>query len=225
MFYTYFILFIIYSFIGWIGEIVFSIIQLKKAVNRGFLMGPWCPIYGCGCLLLVILLAKYATMPLALFALSILICSLLEYFTSWIMEVIFKMRWWDYSDLKYNINGRICLESIIPFGLIGVLVVMFVNPFLLKLLNLIPKIILNITAVILLAIFILDVIISSNVIFNFKSVIKDSRKDSTEAIKKLVMKKFNENNILYMRLANAFPTLHHKLNKKKRKRKRSKRKP
>lgn len=222
MFYTYFVLFIIYSFIGWIGEIIFSIIQSKKAVNRGFLMGPWCPIYGCGCLLLVTLLSKYSTMPFALFALSILICSLLEYFTSWIMEVIFKMRWWDYSDLKYNINGRICLESIIPFGLIGVLVVMFVNPFLLKLLNLIPKIILNITAVILLAIFILDVIISSNVIFNFKSVIKDSRKDSTEAIKKLVMKKFNENNILYMRLANAFPTLHQKIKKKKRKRKRSK---
>ena len=119
MFYTYFLLFIIYSIIGWILEIIFAFINLKKFVNRGFLIGPYCPIYGAGCLLLTILLSKYAEDTIVLFALSIIICSILEYLTSWIMEKIFKLRWWDYSDMKFNINGRICLETMIPFGIIG----------------------------------------------------------------------------------------------------------
>lgn len=207
MFGKYFLLFILYSFIGWIGEIILSLIVNKKFVNRGFLMGPYCPIYGSGCLLLIILLSKYADEPFALFASSMIVCSVLEYFTSWAMEVIFKMRWWDYTNEKFNINGRICLETMVPFGIIGVLVVCYVNPFLVSLIDKLPTIVFDLIVVILACIFFIDLVISSNVIFNFKEVVKDSRKDSTEDIKKYIKKKIHNNKHLYNRLVNAFPHL------------------
>lgn len=219
MLYMYFLLFIIYSIIGWGLEILFAVFTEKRFINRGFLMGPYCPIYGCGCLLLTILLSKYINEPFALFALSMIICSILEYFTSWIMEVIFKMRWWDYSDEKYNINGRICLETMVPFGIIGVLVVRYLNPFLYDILNRLNASTLHLITVILACIFIIDLIISSNIIFNFKSAVKDSKKDSTEDIKKYIKKKIHNNKILYNRLINAFPNFEKIVKRKKHKRK------
>ena len=103
----YFLLFISYSVIGWIMETILKTIEYKKFVNRGFLIGPYCPIYGCGALLMTFLLQGYAEDPIVLFVFNIIICSILEYSTSYIMEKIFKARWWDYSYTKYNINGRI----------------------------------------------------------------------------------------------------------------------
>ena len=127
IFKIYFLTFIIYSFVGWIMETLFCFFVTKKMVNRGFLIGPICPIYGVGCMLLIFLLNKYINQPIALFALSIIVCSILEYFTSYIMEKLFKVRWWDYSDKKFNINGRICLETMVPFGILGTLIVYFMN--------------------------------------------------------------------------------------------------
>lgn len=202
---TYFLLFILYSFIGWCGEIVISFMQNKRFINRGFLMGPCCPIYGCGCVLLALLLSKYANDLVVLFCLSMIICSVLEYLTSWIMEIIFKMRWWDYSHLKFNINGRICLYYGAPFGVIGTLVVKYINPFLLNILDKIPAIYYNSFVVILACVFVLDVIVSSNVIFNLKNFVSASKKDSTEDLKKEIKKKMKINNSLYMRLIKAFP--------------------
>ena len=96
----YVLLFFIYSFAGWLMETVQISIRQKKFVNRGFLIGPYCPIYGCGVILITLLLQKYAgDIPLT-FILSILICGTLEYMTSYVMEKIFKARWWDYSRIK-----------------------------------------------------------------------------------------------------------------------------
>ncbi len=207
MFYTYFLLFIIYSIIGWILEIIFAFINLKKFVNRGFLIGPYCPIYGAGCLLLTILLSKYAEDTIVLFALSIIICSILEYLTSWIMEKIFKLRWWDYSDMKFNINGRICLETMIPFGIIGVIVVKFINPFLLELISQINPNNLSIIVIILMSLFIIDILISFNVVFNLKNVTRNVTKDSTEEIKKAIHKFIHNNLFMYDRIVKAFPNM------------------
>ena len=135
MSYTYFLLYFIYSTIGWILEVGLAFYEHKKFINRGFLIGPYCPIYGVGCLLLTILLSKYINEPGVIFALSIFICATLEYLTSYLMEKIFKLRWWDYSNMKFNINGRICLETLIPFGIIGVLVVKYISPFLINTIN------------------------------------------------------------------------------------------
>ena len=126
----YFLLFVIYSVIGWIMEVIYTLVIDKKFTNRGFLVGPYCPIYGVGAVLIIILLSGYKERPIGLFVLAIVICSILEYFTSYIMEKLFKARWWDYSNRKFNINGRICLETMVPFGVIACLIVYIVNPFL-----------------------------------------------------------------------------------------------
>ena len=207
MFYTYFLLFIIYSFIGWLLELAFSYIQLKKVVNRGFLIGPYCPIYGAGCLLLIILLSDYADNILVLFALSIIVCSLLEYFTSLIMEKIFNLRWWDYSNMKFNINGRICLETMVPFGVIGVLVVKYLNPWLLSIINLVDSQTITIVVIILMSLFIIDVLVSCNVVFNLKNVTRNVTKDSTEEIKKAIHKFIHNNLFMYDRIIKAFPNM------------------
>ena len=204
---SYFILFIIYSIFGWICEILFIFLQDKKLVNRGFLIGPYCPIYGCGCILLVLLLNRYINEPFALFALSMLICALLEYFTSWIMEKLFRMRWWDYSNNRFNINGRICLETMIPFGIGGVLIVHYINPFLLKMISLISSSNLVIIAFVFAVIFILDNLISFNIILNLKNITKNLKKDSTDEIKTYVRKVIQSNKYMYKRLLTAFPKL------------------
>lgn len=124
----YFLLFIIYSFIGWSIEVIGVLVRDKRFVNRGFLIGPYCPIYGFGGISIVFFLTKFMNDPIALFVMAIFICSVLEYSTSFIMEKIFKTRWWDYSDKKFNINGRICLETMWAFGALACFVMYIVNP-------------------------------------------------------------------------------------------------
>ena len=111
----YIMLFFIYSILGWIMEVINGFIKTKKVVNRGFLIGPYCPIYGTGVILITILLKKYMEDRIITFIMSMLICGILEYFTSYFMEKFFNARWCDYSNRKMNINGRICLETLIPF--------------------------------------------------------------------------------------------------------------
>lgn len=207
MFYIYVLLFFTYSFLGWIIETTFSYINQKKFVNRGFLLGPYCPIYGFGCLALTILLSRYSNDLFALFALTIILCSILEYFTSWLMEKIFKMRWWDYTHLKFNINGRICMETMIPFAVVGSLVVKFVSPFLIKTFTAMPNLLVAILSIILISIITVDGIISFNVIFNLKDITKNLRKDSTDDIKKIVSKEIKDNKYLYNRIVKAFPKM------------------
>ena len=131
----YFLLFIIYAFLGWVIEEINEVVTTKKFVNRGFLIGPYCPIYGFGGLIITFLLTKYNNDLLILFVLSVVIFSCLEYFTSYLLEKLFDARWWDYTNRKYNLNGRICLETMIPFGLLGIFVIHYSNPFILKILT------------------------------------------------------------------------------------------
>lgn len=188
-------------------EITLAFYEHKKFINRGFLIGPYCPIYGAGCLLLSTLLSRYSEDIVVIFALSIFICSILEYFTSYIMEKIFKLRWWDYSNMKFNINGRICLETMVPFGIIGVLVVKYINPFFINIINNCNKTTILWIVIILSSIFIVDNLISFNVIFNLKNITKDITKDSTEEIKKAIYKFIHNNLFMYNRIIKAFPNM------------------
>ena len=203
----YFMLFIIYSFIGWSIEVVGKLIEKHKFINRGFLVGPICPIYGWGCIAIILLLSKYKSSPIVLFLMAIIICSMLEYFTSYFMEKLFHVRWWDYTRRKYNINGRICAETMIPFGLLGCLVVYIVNPIFTGLLNKIPVNILNILAIIIFTIYVIDNIVSLSVMFGFKGTLKTVEKDGTEEITKKVREVLLKRNFLYKRLVNAFPNI------------------
>ena len=203
----YFMLFIIYSFIGWSIEVVGKLIEKHKFINRGFLVGPICPIYGWGCIAIILLLSKYKSSPIVLFLMAIIICSILEYFTSYFMEKLFHVRWWDYTRRKYNINGRICAETMIPFGLLGCLVVYIVNPIFTGLLNKIPVNTLNILAIIIFTIYVIDNIVSLSVMFGFKGTLKTVEKDGTEEITKKVREVLLKRNFLYKRLVNAFPNI------------------
>lgn len=207
--YIYMCLFFTYAVLGWIMEVTLGIIQDKKFVNRGFLIGPYCPIYGAGGTAITFFLQKYVDAPLVLFCVAIVICGVLEYLTSYIMEKIFKARWWDYSKKKFNINGRICLETIIPFGLLGCLIMYVLNPFILSLLDKVPTDTINLIAKIIAGIFIVDFVVSYFVISRIRKTAKQVKKnetyDNTEEITKKVREILSGKSILDRRLLNAFP--------------------
>lgn len=206
--YTYIILFFIYSIIGWIVETLLKLISDKKLINRGFLLGPYCPIYGIGALLMSILWKNYLNDPFILFVLIIITASILEYMTSYLFEKIFKARWWDYSNNFFNINGRICLETMIPFGLSGLFVLYIIDPKLINIINNLSPTLIHTFSYFLLIIFILDNIITFKTMFGIKNMIINIKSDSTEKINKLIYKKIEKHGIiLEKRLFNAFPKL------------------
>ena len=107
----------------------------KKIIDRGFLIGPYCPIYGCGTLGMILYLEQYKDNIITVFFLAVIICSILEYLTSYLMEKIFNARWWDYSDEKFNLNGRICGKNALLFGLGGVIIIYIAHPLLKNIMN------------------------------------------------------------------------------------------
>ena len=167
-----FLLFIIYSFLGWLMETVACFLSTKKFTNRGFLLGPCCPIYGFGVLLIVILLHKYQKDPLILFIMAIIICSLLEYITSWLMEIIFKNRWWDYSNRKFNINGRVCLIGAVVFGTLSLILIKLVHPLVLKMIGMMNDTLFHTIVIALAVIFITDNVITIAGFCHFDKKIK-----------------------------------------------------
>lgn len=203
----YFILFLIYSFLGWIIEVLFTYSKEQNFVNRGFLIGPYCPIYGYGCIFMILLLDKYLNDPIVLFIMAVVICSILEYLTSFFMEKIFKARWWDYSERKFNINGRICLETLIPFGLLGCLLMYVLNPFISSVLLKMSSNIIIILSVILFIIFLIDNIVSYFVISKISISTKKIVMDNTEEITKKVREYISNNSKLGNRLIKSFPSL------------------
>lgn len=201
----YFLYFIIYSFIGWLMEVVLKSKDEHKFVNRGFLIGPICPIYGFGVLLIKLLVGNSKSDLLAVFLKSILVCSVLEYFTSYFMEKLFHARWWDYSKNKYNINGRICLETMLPFGILSTIVIYVVHPLVIKFVSLFSNTLLIILTILFGILFIVDNIVSFNVMFNIKKEFHKIKKDNTDYIKGKVSKWLEENTYLYKRIRYAFP--------------------
>lgn len=203
----YFLIFIIYSMVGWLLEVILSLIQKHKFVDRGFLLGPYCPIYGWGALLITSLLKNYLSNFIVIFILATVICMILEYITSFLMEKIYKTRWWDYSQMKYNINGRICLETAIPFG-IGALIIMYiVHPCILFTLGMLSDSTIIIISCIVFVIFLVDNVISFNVISKFKNTQLKLKKDNTEEITAKVRNYLMEQSKLTKRLSNAFPNM------------------
>ena len=207
----YFLYFIILAIMGWIMEVTLQLVQKHKFSNRGFLIGPYCPIYGCGGILITLTLSNLANHPVALFSTAILICGVLEYITSYLMEKIFNARWWDYSNNKVNINGRVCLETIIPFGILGLVLIYIINPFVLNNLSKIPTNIIDIIAIIVATLFTLDLIISLTVISNVRKATKkfdkENPKDSTDEISRKVREFLKSKSPLNRRLVEAFPEL------------------
>ena len=120
--YTYFI---VYAFLGWVCEDIYCGIGKRKFINRGFLYGPYCPIYGFGALLVIYPLLMVSKHPIVVFIFGMVLTSILEYITSFVMEKLFATRWWDYSTYPFNINGRICLQNSLLFGLMALVFTIF----------------------------------------------------------------------------------------------------
>ena len=191
---TYILIFFTYSIAGCCMEVfrIFFNPKYKKFVNRGFLIGPYLPIYGWGVIGITIFLRKYSNDILVLFFLSIVVCGILEYITSFSMEKLFNARWWDYSTKKFNINGRVCLETLVPFGIGGTLILHWINPFIINIFNKIPSTPKSIIAYSLVGIILIDTIISFSIISKFKSAANEvdlSEADDTENISKYIKEK------------------------------------
>ncbi len=202
----YVLLFFAYAFIGWCLEVTCKIIEFRRFVNRGFLIGPICPIYGWGVLGILLINHNYvASDPLGVFLKSVLVCSILEYMTSWVMEVFFHARWWDYSQRKFNLNGRICANTMIPFGLLGVGVIYLINPLVSGLIKFFSPSVRVVVCALFLVIYIIDNIISYVVVAKIKHEINDTAKDNTEYMREKVFKWIDDNSYVYRRIKNAYP--------------------
>ncbi len=164
-----FLQFFIYSFIGYVCEVIYCSYLQKKFVNRGFLFGPLCPIYGFGAVLTIYSLKSFVDNPIIIFVMGIIITSTLEYFTSYVFEKIFNNKWWDYSYRKDSINGRICLQNSILFGF-GILIVMYIiNPFVDRIISIISYNNLIIISLLIFIILFADFIWSVVIAYNLKS--------------------------------------------------------
>lgn len=203
----YCLLFLTYAFLGWCMEVTAKLLQTGKFVNRGFLIGPYCPIYGWGAICITLLLKRYLDDPIVLFVMSTLICSIIEYFTSYFMEKKYHARWWDYSNKKFNINGRICLETLIPFGILGVIIMYLTNPFFMNLYDKLPDIALHVLAGGLILCYLVDNFISAHIVATIKIEGTNAEKDNTKEITERVKQILREKSILHRRLINAFPNM------------------
>lgn len=130
--------FTLYSIVGWICETVWCSIGNRKFVNRGFLSGPWCPIYGFGAMLILSFTALVPQNPILIFLISMLAATVLEYFTGWLLEKLFQTRWWDYSQRRFQIKGRVCLGNSLLFGIMGLGAALLIHPAVKHLFGLIP---------------------------------------------------------------------------------------
>ena len=165
--------FIIYSFLGWCCETVYCSILQKKFVNRGFLYGPLCPIYGCGALLVLYLLRDVRTSILPLFLSGMVVTTILEYLTSVLLEKLFHMKWWDYSAMPFNINGRVCLLPSCDFVTLSVCVVMLLHPAVTRLVGRIPGPVQLLLAGLLSAVILTDTIYTVHGILILKGKLDD----------------------------------------------------
>ena len=157
----YIYLFLICAFIGWVWEVFTIFIDKFTFVNRGTLHGPWLPIYGVGGLLIVLLLKKYKKKPLLIFIINMILCGVIEYVTAWYLETFKHLKWWDYSNMPFNLHGRIALENLIGFGIGGLIVLYLVYPILNKILSYVKNNIKVLICTIIFTIFGIDFIYST----------------------------------------------------------------
>ena len=153
--------FFIYSILGWTMETTLNFIKHKTFVNRGFLTGCYCPIYGVGMCCIYLFCMPFSNFPFAVFIVGLVVATTIEYITGMLMEKLFHASWWDYSHLKYNLNGKICLRISFAWGVLAVIFTCHIHPLFTLLVNKIPDLPATIMLVILSILFIIDCISST----------------------------------------------------------------
>ena len=154
--YSVILLFFTISMIGWCWEVAYGLFTTGNFINKGTMFGPWLPIYGTGGILILLFLSRYREKPVLVFLLTMLLCGVIEYVASVVLEMLYGLKWWDYSGFFLNIDGRVCLEGLILFGLGGAAVIYVLAPLLDNLYRKIPDKIKLILCLILIICFALD---------------------------------------------------------------------
>ena len=146
----------LYSFLGWVAEVLDVFVTTRRLQNRGFLTGPFLPIYGFGAILLLVFVHPYVSNPFLVFLASVVVASVLEFFTHLLLDKAFHIKLWDYTGWPFNIQGRICLQNSLLFGGLGLLLLYVIRPFANTLLGNIPQSVAIALAGALLGILIID---------------------------------------------------------------------
>ena len=137
-FYTLGVLYLVYSFLGWVGETVVATFRGKRFANRGMAAGPFCFVYGTTAILMAVGFADLHTKPVVLFVACMLTATVVEWLTAKLLERLHNRKWWDYSDKKFNLNGYVCLQYSVLWGALGMVTVLWGNGLLLRLCALVP---------------------------------------------------------------------------------------
>jgi uncharacterized membrane protein len=215
-----YIIFLIFSFGGYIMEVLICSFEQKHWVNRGFLFGPICPIYGVGCLLIVKGLSRYYDNPIIIFILGAIITAGVEYYTSYIFEKIFHNKWWDYSNRLDNLNGRICLGNCLGFGVGALLIIYLFYPLTKLLIGMFSPKFVEIFGTVSFILMIFDLIGSGIIAYNLRSrliVAEELKHEKIKMIPALLERKYHDqlSKIKFKtnRLINVYPEMAHNLRK------------
>lgn len=204
------ILFFVFSVIGWCMEVILKYIQYHRFINRGFLIGPYCPIYGWGVVAVTVLVgglfAREGTVG-EIFLAGFVLCGMMEYFTSWYMEKRFHARWWDYSTKPMNLHGRIWIGNLILFGAASVVIVLWIDPLFFGLVEKLSPFWLHLLAISIVVLMIGDHIASDVLMDIVRKEIDAQEGDNTEEITKQVRVLLQDRNLLLRRIEQAYPDL------------------
>lgn len=179
--------FVIYSFLGWVLESIVRTICERKIINTGFLIGPFCPIYGFGAIIMILFLDRFKSNVFLLFFISVMILTLWEYIVGVLLEKLFSTKYWDYSDHKFNYKGRICLTNSIAWGILGVLFINYIHPFIIHMLGYVDYIYIEVITSIIACILLIDAIISVIKVKNIKGTL-----EKIEEINEQIKQKLSE---------------------------------
>ena len=207
------LLFFMYAFAGWCMEVFLKYRQYHRFINRGFLTGPVCPIYGFGAVLITVIVGNLASLESGLvmtFALSFVICGIVEYFTGLVLEKVFHARWWDYSTKPMNLQGRIWIGNLILFGIAGVAIMHILNPALYRFLALFSLATREAVMMVLLVVIVSDYVVSYFVLKLVKVGVDSSEADNTEEISKEVRQLLTNRSYFHRRFADAYPEVVYK---------------
>ena len=208
LFYEFVIMLFLFSILGWGMEVTLKFIQYHRFINRGFLIGPYCPIYGFGVVGVTILvgglLGRAGTYPETFMA-GFVICGFLEYMTSLYMEKMFHARWWDYSNKPMNLHGRIWIGNLILFGLASVIIVKLIDPHYFNFIATIDPLIISVLAWIIIILMVSDYILSHILMNIVKKEIDNSTGDNTEEISRQIHELLRNRSALHRRILQAYP--------------------
>lgn len=203
------VIFFAFSVAGWCMEVTLKYIQYHRFINRGFLVGPYCPIYGWGAVAVTILvggvMARKGTVGETFLA-GMFVCGALEYFTSWYMEKVFHARWWDYSQKPMNLHGRIWIGNLLLFGAASVVIVKIIVPWLLRWLGRLAPMAVEIMALVIVVVMAADYTVSHVLMNVVKREIDAQEGDSTEEISRKVRELLKTRGIFLRRIQSAYPT-------------------